>query len=603
MENEKIAGIYVRVSTEEQSREGFSLQEQEERLKEFCHYKRYQVYKIYKDAGISAKNDQRPAYQQLMKDVKDKKINVIVSYKLDRITRSVYDIEKLMNMVNEYECDIDCLADESNTTTSNGRMVMRIMTSVSQNEIEKCSERTKIGLAGAIKNGHLPSHNTLGYQHINKKLVPDPLTKDIVIRTFDLYLLGKSHQAIANIFNEEHLLGKKWYDTTIQRILTNEIYKGDYVHGKRTKHPTYYQNVVEPIISKEKWESCQEQKLRNARHYERTSKYLFTNKLKCYKCNCFLGGKASTKKNGTKYYYYKCCQCKNYITEKEIEKQLVCYILYFLKLDNLLNNYYAPFIKSKKKEEMVCFENKLKELEQQNDRIKTAYMKGVVNLNIFEKELQQIEYQKKELEQKIREQRQLENLNYTTEDLMIIKDKEIIENYIHPENIIQTMTQWKMFSREDKQKILFTYIDNIVVKKEDNKVEIEEVNFHKSIFEDLLSYHYRYGTPQDIYLFQDQNKEPIPIALNGYQTREQAKKYLQELKKDYDVNYYEIIPNDNLTNMYFDTKNEKEKIIRIIPLKNEKTYKQEKLELGIITVNLENSFMDITKNILKNVNT
>mgnify|MGYP002082770469 CR=1 FL=1 len=61
-----------------------------------------------------------------------------------------------MRVVKEANCDIHCLADESNTTTSNGRMVMRIMTSVSQNEIEKCSERTKLGMVGAIKAGQLP---------------------------------------------------------------------------------------------------------------------------------------------------------------------------------------------------------------------------------------------------------------------------------------------------------------------------------------------------------------------------------------------------------------------------------------------------------------
>ena len=163
----KIAGIYIRVSTEDQAREGFSLGEQEERLREFCKFKRYEIFKVYKDAGISAKSDKRPAYQEMLEDIKSKNINVIVAFKLDRLTRSVYDIEKLMKIVNDLECDIDCLADESNTTTSNGRMVMRIMTSVSQNEIEKCSERTKVGLAGAIKQGHLPSRTTLGYKREN----------------------------------------------------------------------------------------------------------------------------------------------------------------------------------------------------------------------------------------------------------------------------------------------------------------------------------------------------------------------------------------------------------------------------------------------------
>ena len=182
MNENKIAAIYTRVSTEDQAREGFSMGEQEERLVEYCKFKRYEVYKVYKDAGISAKNDKRPAYQEMMKDMKEGKINVIVAFKLDRLTRSVYDVEKLMKQVNESECEIDCMADESNTVTSNGRMVMRIITSVSQNEIEKCSERTKFGMVGAIKQGHIPNHTPLGYKRDNKKLVPDPLTKDIVIR-------------------------------------------------------------------------------------------------------------------------------------------------------------------------------------------------------------------------------------------------------------------------------------------------------------------------------------------------------------------------------------------------------------------------------------
>lgn len=117
-EDKKIAGIYIRVSTEDQAREGFSLGEQEERLKEFCNFKRYEVFKVYKDAGISAKNDKRPAYQEMIRDVKDKKINVIVAFKLDRLTRSVYDVERLMTIVNDNDCDIDCMADEANTTTS-----------------------------------------------------------------------------------------------------------------------------------------------------------------------------------------------------------------------------------------------------------------------------------------------------------------------------------------------------------------------------------------------------------------------------------------------------------------------------------------------------
>ena len=103
----KSAGIYIRVSTFDQAREGFSLGEQEERLKEFCKFKRYNIYKVYQDAGISAKNDKRPAYQEMIEDVKKGNINVIVALKLDRLTRSVYDIEKLMKFVNDmYEDNV-----------------------------------------------------------------------------------------------------------------------------------------------------------------------------------------------------------------------------------------------------------------------------------------------------------------------------------------------------------------------------------------------------------------------------------------------------------------------------------------------------------------
>ena len=75
----------------------------------------------------------------MINDVRNKNINVIVAFKLDRLTRRVYDNEKLMKIVNDNECDIDCMADESNTTTSNGRMLMRIMNSVIQNKIERIS--------------------------------------------------------------------------------------------------------------------------------------------------------------------------------------------------------------------------------------------------------------------------------------------------------------------------------------------------------------------------------------------------------------------------------------------------------------------------------
>ena len=583
--NEKIksAGIYIRVSTFDQAREGFSLGEQEERLKEFCKFKRYNIYKVYQDAGISAKNDKRPAYQEMIEDVKKGNINVIVALKLDRLTRSVYDIEKLMKFVNDYECDIDCMADESNTTTSNGRMVMRIMTSVSQNEIEKCSERTKFGMAGAIKNGHIPNRTGLGFKRKNKKLVPDPLTKDIIVRIFDLYLEGKSHQAIANIYNKEKVLGKtNWYDSTIQKILSNELYKGDYVNGKRTKHPTYYENVIEPIVSKEKWKSCQYQKLRNARHYERTATYLFTNKLKCSKCGNFLGGHATTKTNGKKYYYYKCNTCKTYFNEIDIEKELKAFMLELAKQDDLINNYYTPFIKSKLEDKTEDYKKEIKDLDKQLDRIKTAYIKGVVKLEDFDKEIKHIEYQKSDLEKRQKEQKQYDNLSFTLNDLLIIQDMQEIEFYTNPD----VLNNWSNKSKEEKQKIIGKYIDNITIEKKNNKFEISNIEFRKNYLEDMIYNHYKFNTPCNVYMYEDEYG--IPLKLNHeLKTMKEAEDYFKRLEKyvgDYKLNYYisEIDEKENRFN--YTQNNDVEKIIRLIGIGDKR--KKDDFKLGVITLDL-----------------
>lgn len=151
-EEKKLCGLYLRVSTEDQAREGFSLPEQKEWLEQFCKFKGYEIIDYYEDAGISAKTGNlRPEFERFKEDIKNKKINTIVTLKLDRITRSIFDWEKLMTFLEENDAFLDCANDEINTTNANGKMVSRILMSVSQQEIERTSERTKVGLAGAIR--------------------------------------------------------------------------------------------------------------------------------------------------------------------------------------------------------------------------------------------------------------------------------------------------------------------------------------------------------------------------------------------------------------------------------------------------------------------
>ena len=290
-EEKKIAGIYIRVSTEDQAREGFSLGEQEEKLRQLCKYKDFEIFKIYKEAGISEKNmKDRPAFQQMLEDMKAGKLNYIVAYKLDRVTRSVRDLEVLISTLEQYHCYLICDRDDVNTSTANGRFFVRMLTVLSQLEIEIVSERTKFGLNGAIKAGHIPGKVPLGYyRDTDKTLKVDVTTKDIVLRIFELYLEGKSYQTISNILNEEKILSpnnKKWCDSTIDRIINNKIYMGDYERYKydTNKETELFVDVVPPIITRAMWEEVQKQKEKNQRSYCRNRVYIFFQKLVCPTC-------------------------------------------------------------------------------------------------------------------------------------------------------------------------------------------------------------------------------------------------------------------------------------------------------------------------------
>ena len=124
MDNERsIAAVYIRVSTEDQAREGFSLGEQKEKLLRLCSFKGYEVFKIYEDAGISAKDmEHRPAFQEMLSDMKKGKINYIVAYKLDRVTRSVRDLEVLISELEKHNCYLICDRDDVNTSSANRKI-------------------------------------------------------------------------------------------------------------------------------------------------------------------------------------------------------------------------------------------------------------------------------------------------------------------------------------------------------------------------------------------------------------------------------------------------------------------------------------------------
>lgn len=542
-ENKKICGLYMRVSTEDQAREGFSLSEQKERLKAFCKFKEYEIKDYYEDAGISAKTgNERPEFIRLVEDIKSGKINTIVSFKLDRISRSIFDWENIMKTLEKYNADIVCVNDDINTPSANGKMISRIMMSVSQNEIERTSERTKVGLAGAIKQGHIPARAPLGYKHIDKKLVPDSLTKDIVIRIYNLYFEGKSYFNIATIFNEEKVLGKtNWCDTGILRIIANEVYKGDYVHGKRTNHPTYYKDVVEPIVSKELWESCQVQKKKNQKNYMRTQTYIFLQKLKCPKCGRILAGGASHKIKSDKwYFYYRCENCKNNIHKNKIEEHIKTLLADILEYDNVVNEFFLPVLKSKVDNPKIELENELKKLNNKKERIRKAYIDELFTEEEFKQETKLIENQIEIINSKILENSQTEQLNFTMEDILLKRDMDFINKLKLPITYYAFNDNWDLLDRQTKADIVMRYIDDIELEFKNSIYMVKQINFRSTFYSDFEELYNKGYIDKKRKLTYDFNGICIDtnVRYSEYLPIKEVMQHFYRLNEYYEVNFY-----------------------------------------------------------------
>ena len=342
-----------------------------------------------------------------------------------------------------------------------------MLTVLSQLEIEIVSERTKFGLNGAIKSGHLPGIVPLGYKKdSNKKTVIDETTKDIVIRIFNMYLEGKSYQQISNTFNKEKVLEPKhWRDTTIMKIIDNKVYMGDYEKGKsNSKDTLVYMNVVEPIISRAMWNEAQHQKEKNQRSYARNRVYIFFQKLKCPKCNRIMKCKGSggTKK---KYMYYTCEHCKTYYREDKIEECLQRFILELVEYDMAVKKYFLPILADKKETKTEKLDQEIDTLQKQKERIKKAYVSGIVEMEDFSEDYKIIEEKINILETKRYENLNMNSLSFTPQQLLADRDIER-EKLIKDNKLNETLKQeWNKKSKEEKQEFISKFIESMKLLK------------------------------------------------------------------------------------------------------------------------------------------
>ena len=578
MDNErKIAGVYIRVSTEDQAREGFSLGEQEEKLLQLCSFKELEVYKVYKDAGIFAKDmEHRPQFQEMLQDMKEGKINYIVAYKLDRITRSVRDLEELISILEQYNCFLLCDRDDVNTSTANGRFFVRMLTVLSQLEIEIVSERTKFGLNGAIKSGHIPGQRPFGYtKSEDKKMIVDNATRPYVEKIFDMYLEGKSFQQIANYFKENNIYPKKkWRDTTIQKIIDNKIYMGDYEQYKRigkqeNLEPIVYMNVVEPIISRAKWEECQKQKERNQRTYTRDRIYTFFQRLKCPSCGRIMKCKGS---GGTKrkYMYYTCEHCHVNFNENYVEALLENFIYDLLEYDMAVKKFFLPILEDKNnKIDTTIIDKEIRTLEKQRDRIKQAYIKGIVEMEDFKEDYKLIEDKLANLENKKLELVNLETFNYSPHELLAERDLER-EKMIRLDTLNSLLkSKWNDMDKSEKQEFISKFIDTIEIKKDSKgNLILEKINFRSGFINELLKFYNAGIFDVAVPVMIGDNEECIK---GGRMTEDELNKYLNKMNEHFETSFYEMYETiDNESNeviLEYQPKDD-EKIIRFVALTN-----------------------------------
>lgn len=368
MEEQKLVAIYTRVSTTDQAREGHSLEEQEKRLRAMCEANNYKVYKVYTDAGISGKStENRPAYQQMMKDMKKGKFNLIMAFKMDRISRSIVDFETFFNEIKKYNCGIEFLCEKIDTNGAAGMMFARILGIFAQFERELIKERTLVGVESAVNKGHFGGKPPLGYKtkldDEGKKLKEWIINEDeakIVREIFELCASGKTYFQISNILkekypnvissirkdkktNEEKITYRSWTDSSISCILNNKCYMGTYEYRKSidNKETIEIVDIVPKIVSEDLFNDCQDMIFRNGRNYYRSKRYLFIQRLVCPKCGRIMACNGTRKPNKTEYLYYKCKDCGTYIREELIEKALMSELNNLFELSNLISeNYY-----------------------------------------------------------------------------------------------------------------------------------------------------------------------------------------------------------------------------------------------------------------------
>ena len=248
MDAQKIkAAIYTRVSTEDQAKEGFSLDAQIDKLRSYCKARDWDIFDEYVDDGYSGRNIKRPAYTRMMKDIGMWKVLLVI--KMDRIHRNSKNFMLMMEDLIKQDREFVSMTESLDTSTAMGRFVMDIIQRIAQLESEQIGERVYLGMdqKAKINGGMLGFNIPYGYDYQDGRLVINEKEKIIVKSIFEQYIEGSSMKTIADYLNENNIPTKKnrtWASQTISKILKNPLYCGKF-HWEKYTHSNVYPKIID----------------------------------------------------------------------------------------------------------------------------------------------------------------------------------------------------------------------------------------------------------------------------------------------------------------------------------------------------------------------
>lgn len=471
--------IYIRVSTEEQAKEGYSISAQKQKLKAYCIAQDWDVCGFYVDEGISAKDMKRPQLQQLINDIKEGKVDCVLVYRLDRLTRSVLDLYKMLQTFEKYDCKFKSATEVFETTTAIGRMFITIVAAMAQWERENLGERVRMGMAEKLRQGKYV-HNKSPYGY-DLDLVSGTLTikeeeAKVVRLIVDKYLNGYGANKICKYLNERQIrtkAGNVWSDNPLIQLLKNPIYSGTIKWGDEVS-----EDAVPAIIDKKTYQDIQTtlENRRSMPPHRISSNYIFSGALKCQNCGHSMVGYNvnGTLANGDKIKYknYRCvrkkigeCTGSKGISEIALNQSFIQY-LSELDFTLVLDEVSVDAEKEMNNIELDAKEDLLKDMEKVEKRKKKwqyAWSNDMISDDDFRDRMKEERFLEEEIKEKLEVFQYDEVVTPHRNDIISVL-KDIRKNWetlndLEKKNLIQLTVKQIHPKHDSKNKIFIDKID------------------------------------------------------------------------------------------------------------------------------------------------